>query len=184
MQNPLNPVDDPTQTGPNVTTDARHRVNLSAVIQIKGGFQIAPFYIFRSALPVNLVDGRDLNGDGDAFDIPSEAFAVDSFDAATGKTTIKDLGACTHINCGRGMSQQQLNLRVSKSFALGGRARVEAIGEIFNLFNSVNPSGFRARVTVPTTGVQDPNLLQPTTFSGDAQRPEQRVGQIGFRFSF
>jgi hypothetical protein len=184
VQNPLNPVDDPTQTGPNVTTDARHRVNISAVIQVKGGFQIAPFYIFRSALPINLVDGRDLNKDGDAFDIPSEAFAVDSFDAATGKTTIKDIGACTNINCGRGMSQQQLNLRVSKSFALGGRARVEAIGEIFNLFNSVNPSGFRARVTVPTTGVQDPNLLQPTTFSGDAQRPEQRVGQIGFRFSF
>ena len=80
------------------------------------------------------------------------------------------------------MSQQQLNLRVSKSFALGGRARVEAFGVIFNLFNSVNPSGFRARVTVPTTGLPDPNLLQPTTFSGDAQRPEQRVGQIGFRF--
>jgi outer membrane receptor protein involved in Fe transport len=184
VQNPFDPVNDPRQVGPNVTTDARHRVNISGVIQVKGGFQIAPFYIFRSALPVNLVDGRDLNGDGDAFDIPSEAFAVDSFDVATGKTTMKDIGACTHINCGRGMSQQQFNLRVSKSFPLMGRARVEAIGEIFNLFNNVNPSGFRARVTVPTTGLPDANLLQPTTFSGDAQRPEQRVGQIGFRFSF
>jgi hypothetical protein len=184
VQDPQNPVNGPLQTGPNVTTDARHRVNITAVIQVKGGFQISPFYIFRSALPVNLVDGRDLNKDGDAVDIPSEAFAVDTFDASTGKTTFKDIGPCTHINCGRGMAQQQLNLRVSKSFALMGHTRVEAIGEIFNLMNSVNPSGFRARVTVPTTGLPDPNLLQPTTFSGDAQRPEQRVGQIGFRFTF
>src|SRR5581483_3649640 len=70
------------------------------------------------------------------------------------------------------------------SASLCGRANVEAIGEVFNLFNTINPSGFRARVNVPTTGAPDPNLLQPTTFSGDAQRPEQRVGQIGFRFSF
>jgi hypothetical protein len=27
-------------------------------------------------------------------------------------------------------------------------------------------------------------LLQPDSFAGDVQRPEQRVGQLGFRFSF
>jgi len=184
VQNPQNPISDPRQIGPNVTTDARHRINISAVIELPYGFRVAPFYLFRSALPVNLVDGRDLNHDGDAVDIPSEAFAVDSFDPTTGKTTYKDLGPCTTINCGRGMAQQQLNLRVSKVFHIAGRANIEAIGEVFNLFNTINPSGFRARVNVPTTGLADPNLLQPTTFSGDAQRPEQRVGQIGFRFSF
>jgi len=184
VQNPQDPVNDPRQIGPNVTTDARHRVNISAVIELPAGFRLAPFYIFRSALPVNLVDGRDLNKDGNAFDIPSEAYAVDSFDPTTGKTTVKDLGPCTAINCGRGMAQQQLNLRVSKVFRLKGRANIEAIGEVFNLFNTINPSGFRARVIVPTTGLPDPNLLQPTTYSGDAQRPEQRVGQLGFRFSF
>ena len=82
------------------------------------------------------------------------------------------------------MSQTQMNLRVSKIFNLGGRAHVEAIGEIFNLFNAINPSGFRARVIVPTTGAADPTLLQPTTYSGDFRRPEQRVGQLGLRFSF
>jgi len=184
VQNPQDPVNGPTQVGPNVTTDARHRINISAVIELPMGFRVAPFYLFRSALPVNLVDGRDLNKDGDAFDIPAEAYAVDTFDPATGKTTVKDIGPCTSINCGRGMSQQQLNLRVSKVFHIAGRANIEAIGEVFNLFNSINPSNFRARVTVPTTGLPDATLLQPTTFSGDAQRPEQRVGQIGFRFSF
>ncbi len=81
-----------------------------------------------------------------------------------------------------------MNLRVSKSFPLGGRMRVEAIGEVFNLFNALNPgystTTTNRRVINPTTGAADPTLLQPNTFSGDFQRPEQRVGQLGFRFSF
>jgi hypothetical protein len=85
------------------------------------------------------------------------------------------------------MPQQQLNVRVSKIFNLSGRARIEAIGEVFNVFNSLNPGGFRARVTIPSgaqLGQADPTLLQPTNYSGDFRRPEQRVGQIGVRFSF
>ena len=82
------------------------------------------------------------------------------------------------------MPQQQTNVRCSKVFRMGGRANIEAIGQIFNLFNNVNPSGFRARVIVPTTGAPDPQLLQPTTYSGDFRRPEQRVGQLGLRFTF
>jgi hypothetical protein len=96
----------------------------------------------------------------------------------------KQLGSCDTVNCGRGMPQQQMNIRVSKVFPLGGRAHVEAIGEAFNLFNSINPGGFRARVIVPSNGSPDATLLQPTSFSGDFRRPEQRVGQIGLRFTF
>jgi hypothetical protein len=69
-------------------------------------------------------------------------------------------------------------------FRIAGRAHVEAIGEVFNLFNNINPSGFRARVNIPATGASDPALLEPTTFSGDFRRPEQRVGQLGLRFTF
>ena len=35
-----------------------------------------------------------------------------------------------------------MNLRVSKSFRLFGNYRVEAIGEVFNLFNAKNPATF------------------------------------------
>ena len=68
--------------------------------------------------------------------------------------------------------------------------RVEAIGEVFNLFNAINPSnivgGTSANRAVynAKTGALTTTLLQPTSFSGDSQRPEQRVGQIGLRFSF
>jgi len=77
-----------------------------------------------------------------------------------------------------------MNVRFSKVFHLAGRSNIEAIGQIFNLFNNVNPSGFRTRVIVPSSGAADATLLQPTTYSGDFRRPEQRVGEVGLRFSF
>ena len=188
IQDPNNPFDNPAQLGPNVTTDARHRINLSAVVQLPYGVQVAPFLLYRSALPIYLIDGRDINKDGDALDIPAQAYAVASTDPATGISTFKILGPCETVNCGRGWAQSQLNLRVSKVFAIG-RAKVEAIGEVFNLFNAINPSNIvgvtsaNRRVNTPS-GAADPTLLQPASFSGDNQRPEQRVGQIGLRFSF
>jgi len=182
------PFDNPAQLGPNVTTDARHRINLSAVVHLHYGIQVAPFLLYRSALPIFLIDGRDLNKDGDPLDIPTDAYAVASTDPATGKSTVKIIGPCETVNCGRGWAQSQLNLRISKVFGIG-RAKVEAIGEVFNLFNAINPSNIvgvisaNRRVNTPA-GAADATLLQPASFSGDNQRPEQRVGQIGVRFSF
>jgi hypothetical protein len=187
-QDPGNPFDNPVQLGPNVTTDARHRVNLSAVVHLPYGVQIAPFLLYRSALPIYLVDGRDLNKDGDTLEIPTDAFAVTSTDRTTGKATVEVTGPCETVNCGRGWAQSQLNLRVSKVFAIG-RTNIEAIGEVFNLFNAINPSNIVGvtsanRTVFTATGVPRSTLLQPASFSGDNQRPEQRVGQIGLRFSF
>ncbi|HKB12411.1 MAG TPA: hypothetical protein VKD69_17235, partial [Vicinamibacterales bacterium] len=188
IQDPNNPFNDPRQFGPNRTTDARHRVNVTATFALPFGFNVAPIFFYRSALPVDLTDGRDVNLDGDATEIPARAFRVTSVDRTTGKSTIEDFGACETVNCGRGWAQSQLNIRVSKVFRLGGRAHVEAIGEVFNLFNALNPgqgpAGTNRNVNIASTGLANPNLLQPTTFSGDFQRPEQRVGQIGFRFAF
>jgi hypothetical protein len=104
--------------------------------------------------------------------------------AVTDFTTLKEIGDCKTVNCGRGYFQTQTNVRVSKLFHLGGRASVEAIGEVLNLFNSLNPRCFRARVIVPSSGTPDPVLLEPTTYSGDFRGPEQRVGQLGLGFSF
>jgi hypothetical protein len=187
IQDPNNPFADPRQFGPNRTTDARHRINLSATFELKGGFRVAPIFFFRSALPVDLIDGRDLNLDGDATEIPTRAFRIVDVNPDTGKATIEDFGSCDYVNCGRGFAQSQMNIRISKVFHLAGRANVEAIGEVFNLFNALNPSTPTAtnrNVVVASTGAPNASLLQPTTFSGDFQRPEQRVGQIGLRFTF
>jgi len=191
IQSATDPFDAAVQFGPNRTTDNRHLISLSAVFNLPGGFNVAPVYYYRSALPVDLIDGRDLNLDGDATEIPARAFKVTGFDRDTGVSTIEDTGPCETVNCGRGWAQTQMNIRVSKIFRLAGRARIEAIGEVFNLLNAVNPStnatGVNRRVTIPSgaaAGQQDPTLLQPNSFSGDFRRPEQRVGQLGLRFLF
>ena len=139
IQDPNNPFDDPRQFGPNLTTDARHRFTASAIWQAPWGITVAPFFLFRSALPVYLIDGRDLNLDGDIIDIPTTAYRVTGYDPDTHTATIEAVGDCKTVNCGRSLAQSQFNLRVSKSFPLGGRMRVEAIGDVFNLFNALNP---------------------------------------------
>src|SRR5206468_3035484 len=125
IQDPNNPFDAPVQFGPTTDTDARHRINLSATFQLPGDFRISPIFLWRSALPVATVDGRDLNLDGDATEIPTIAYAVDSFNRDTGIVTVKQIGSCTTVNCGRGMPQQQMNMRVSKIIHLAGRANVD-----------------------------------------------------------
>src|SRR5439155_2585023 len=129
IQNHLDPFGD-VQFGPTGRTDSRHRISISGIVELPGGFQVAPIYRFRSALPVVMTEGVDLNGNGTNNDISTEAFAFDGFDG-NHNPIVKDLGACTTVNCGRGTKFSQLTLRVSKSFRLMGTARVEAIGEVF-----------------------------------------------------
>jgi hypothetical protein len=68
---------------------------------------------------------------------------------------------------------------------------IEAIGEVFNLFNAINPSfgvgaASSSRYYVGTAANFSPNsvFMKPTAYSGDSGQPEQRVGQIGVRFTF
>ncbi len=62
--------------------------------------------------------------------------------------------------------------------AWAGSARIEAIAEVFNLLNAKNPNF--TIVNNQTSAL----FMQPDAFAGDFQQREQRVGQIGFRFSF
>ncbi len=166
------------QNGPSGRSDARHRVTASAVIRAPWGLQVSPFFLFRSALPIFTFEGVDLNHDGNNNDLTAKAYEYDGLGNAP-----KEIGACTTVNCSRGASFAQLNLRVSKSFPLGGRARVEAIGEVFNVLNALNPA-FPLTSQRLAGGVQRAAFVQPTAFAGDFRQPEQRVGQVGFRFSF
>jgi outer membrane receptor protein involved in Fe transport len=184
-----NPFDDPRMMGPNRRTDARHRITASATFLLPWAFRVSPIFIYRSALPVYLGEGVDLNSDGELNDLPQQAVAFDGFDS-NGVAKLKNIGACETINCGRGAAFSQLNLRASKSFHLGGRANLEAIAEVFNLFNAINPANFERVISNVTQtvrlvgGTDNPNYMQPSRFAGDFQQPEQRVGQIGFRFTF
>jgi len=136
------------------------------------GFTIAPIFVYRSPLPVSTTAGADLNQNSENNDLTERAYQFDGVGNPP-----KDIGPCETWNCSRGAWRTQMNLRLSYGFRLGGTARLEAIGEVFNLLNAKNPSAF---VTNRTSA----RFMQPNEYSGDFQNPEQRVGQVGFRFSF
>ncbi len=174
--------DDPRVFGPAGRTDARHQGTIAAVLQWKG-FTFSPIFLFRSPLPIATYEGLDLNSNSENNDLPAMAYRFTGYDSATGTATFEEDGACETWNCSRGAWRRQMNLRVSRSFGLYKNARIEAIAEVFNVFNAINPSGFLTRRLLGT-GAANPGFMQPTEFAGDFQNPEQRVGQIGFRFSF
>jgi hypothetical protein len=165
--------DDPRVYGPTSRTDARHSGSLSMVWMVKG-FTIAPTYFYRSPLPVQTITGRDANLNGENNDLPERAYKFTDPGQAP-----EDIGACETWNCSRGAWKTQMNLRVSRSFALGlGTTRLEAIAEVFNLLNAKNPNF--TIVNTQTSAL----FMQPDAYAGDFQQSEQRIGQIGFRFTF
>jgi hypothetical protein len=174
--------DDPKVNGPASRTDARHSGTIAAVFELKWGIQLAPLFIFRSALPVSITEGIDVNRNGENNDLPLKAYGFDGFND-DGTAKVKEIGNCETWNCARGASRTQLNLRAAKSFALRGRMRIQAIAEVFNLFNAKNPNTF-VTGRLLGTGAANPRFMQPNEYAGDFQNPEQRVGQIGFRFTF
>lgn len=180
IQDVGDPFDAPVQMGPTTRTDARHRISASAVIGVPGGVQISPVWFFRTALPVGTILGVDLNNDFANNDIPQRAYAYNPDDP----TEPLDLGPCRTVNCGRGYRASHLNLRVSRKFRLAGRAGLEAIGELFNVFNTPNPSEFVTTQHLGSLSRPNTAFMTPTAYSGDFRQLEQRVGQIGFRFTF
>ena len=172
--------DDPRTWGPTGRTDARHSGTLAAV-WTKAGFTVSPIFTFRSPLPIATIDGRDLNSNSVANDLSAKAYEFTGFDGTT--ATYEEIGTCETWNCSRGAWRTQMNLRASYNLRLMGSARVELIGEVFNMFNAKNPGGFNTSEFF-TSGAPNPAFMQPTSFAGDFQAGEQRVGQIGFRFTF
>ena len=183
IQNVLNPFG-PVQNAPSARTDARHRVSASAIIEAPGGINVAPIFLYNSALPVHTFEGLDLNGDGNVNDKTAQAYAYTGL-GANGTATFKTIGSCDTVNCSRRAPFSQLNLRVSRSFALhAGSSRIEAIAEVFNLMNAKNPFITLTTRRLSGAGVPLSSFMQPTAFAGDFQQPEQRVGQVGFRITF
>ena len=178
VTNPFSPV----QQGPSARTDARHMMTASAIIDAPWQFRVAPVFMYHSALPLHTFEGVDLNRDTNLNDKTALAYRYTGL-GANGVATYVEDGPCNTVNCSRRAPFSQMNLRVSRSFRLAGDARIEAIAEVFNLFNARNPY---INLTTQRTrnGVPLPNFMQPVAYAGDVGQPEQRVGQIGFRLTF
>ena len=186
VQNLVQDVRDPfadVQDGPSTRTDARHRFTLSAIIEAPWGLRIAPIYMRRSALPTHSFEGIDLNADGNNNDKTARAYRFTGLND-DGSAAYEEIGDCDTVNCSRRAPFSQLNLRVSRAFPAWGPMRIEAIAEMFNVFNAKNPFIPLTTQRLSPAGAPLTSFMQPNAYAGDVQQPEQRVGQIGFRVTF
>jgi hypothetical protein len=144
---PLDPTDLRREYGP-APNDQRHRLSMSGVVDLGGRVQLSGLLTLASGVPMDIlmpsaqsrVPLLQRNAGGRVFTSPGE---LNDF--------IRD------VNAKGGISGEllpivsdsarfndvfsSLDLRVSRSFAVG-RARIEAIAEVFNLFNVTNILGF------------------------------------------
>ncbi len=184
-QNLIQDINDPfgpVQQGPSARTDSRHLVSISGIVQAPWSISVAGVFHYRSALPVHTFEGADFNGDGMTNDRTALQYRYTGL-GADNRATFEEGGACETVNCSRRAGVSQLNVRVSRTFSLGRSVRIEAIGEVFNLFNATNPSLALAQRRL-NGGVPNLSFMQPAAYAGDVGQPEQRVGQVGFRLTF
>jgi hypothetical protein len=151
--------------------DQRHRLVVHGAVntprepgttlwtQITNGFQLSGTMQYYSALPLNVTSG------------------VTTVQGTAGRPVVD--GQLLTRNAGTGPDFLTINLRLSRTFTLHGRAKLEALAEVFNLTNREN--------VVAMNGNFGPGAY-PTnpspTFGQTTAVGEPRSVQLGLRFSF
>jgi hypothetical protein len=154
-------------------------------------------FTYSSAPPFNaLVGGIDFNGDGTTGDL-LPGTTMGQFNRGLGRTDLVRLvhlfnqtyaGTTAH---GRviptlilpasytfGDSLQSLDLRLSRSFILHERWHLSLIGEVFNLYNKANLTGYSGDLTSPAFGQPTGRATQVFGSGGP------RAFQLAMRGSF
>ena len=181
----FDPANNDLEKGP-ASFDRRHRgvVSVHYAPDYLWGIQLGGTGTFESGLPLNptiSINSGALNGTN-----------------AVSTSTVNGSGASTRApwdtrNGFRQTSRKTVDMRVSKSFNLGGRRELVALWEAFNVFNTINYTTFgttKYRATSSTFDAatnkvvvnlsSDAGFGVPTTASNTLFGP--RDMQIGFRF--
>ena len=78
-----------------------------------------------------------------------------------------------------GQSLQSLDLRLSRSFKVGERVRLSLLGEVFNLYNKSNLSGYSGDLTNSATFGQ-PTSRATQVFGSGGPRAFQLAVRVNF----
>jgi hypothetical protein len=138
--------------------DQRHRFVADGSI-VWRGFQMSALVQYYSALPLNITSG------------------VTTIQGTAGRPTVN--GAFLERNVGEGPDFFSLGARLSRTFAVGRRARIEAIAEGFNLTNRTNVVAINGNFgagAYPTT--------PSATFGQVTAVGDPRAFQLGIRLRF
>jgi hypothetical protein len=131
--------------------DQRHRLSLEGTVQ-RYGFQLTGSLQYYSPLPFNITTGAN------------------TIQGTAARPTIN--GVFINRNAGNGFDFVNLNVRLSRSFAVGEQWRIRAFAEFFNTTNHVNGvtlngvfgTGAYPAAPLPTykqiTAVGDPRTMQ------------------------
>jgi hypothetical protein len=117
----------PLDFGPS-DNDVRHRLTANVIYELPFRINVAGILTANSAAPYNHITGRDDNLD----------------------FVLNDRPAGVRFNALRGDPFFNTDLRVSKTFSLGGSRAVELMLETFNLSNSVNLTDFNGNAQAST----------------------------------
>ena len=134
--------------------DRRHVLVASGAYLLPGGVQLGAVWTIRTTMPFNAVAGADLNGDGVVSDlVPGTTRAMGNRDNATLLAAVNAYRAtlpagscgtpgqlCAPIPASQLDSNDYnaIDMRVNKSFALGGRRKIDVIVQVFNLLGRDN----------------------------------------------
>ena len=134
-----------------------------------GQIQVASIASVTSGRPYNILARADLNGDGNGGSFPPDRARSDRADPAT------RVGR----NSGTLPAQVVVDLRVSRRFSSRGGASIDAMLEVFNLFNRTNFTDVNNIFGVGSY----PSSPLPTCGQFQQAAPPLQV-QVGARVSF
>ena len=108
--------------------DQRHRLVVSGLAELPWKLQLSGILTVASGRRYTILAGADLNGDGDGGGFPSDRARAVPADSAT--SLARNTGVLPY--------QAAFDTRVSRIIALPGRFKLDALVEVFNLFNRTN----------------------------------------------
>jgi hypothetical protein len=173
-------------------------LNVAGVAHLPGRFELGLNFSYSSAPPFSAyVGGIDFNGDGTKGDLLPGTF-VDAFNRGMGRPDLQRLVARfnstyagTTDAAGRvipslvlpehyafGTNTQSLDLRLSRPIAIGEIGRLLLIGEVFNLYNKANLSGYSGDLTSAAFG--QPTSRATQIFGSGGPRAFQLAARISF----
>jgi len=184
-------------SGP-LSTDFTHILNLAGVAQLPWRFELGLNFSYTSAPPFNAyVGGIDFNGDGTSDDLlPGTTLGrfnrglgrvdlerlVDQFNQTYGGTTDPHSRAIPRLTLPDRYALDDnfhsLDLRLSRSFKFRELWRVSLIGEVFNLYNNANLTGYSGDLTSPAFGL--PTSRDSQVFGSGGPRAFQLALRVTF----
>lgn len=205
VQNPANGatnpglnLDDWHQRNTPLITDYTHVANVAGVVQLPSGFDLGLNFSYSNPPPFSpIVAGIDFNGDGTTGDL-LPGTTTGQFNRGLGRGDLVRLVDQFNQNYAKKLDPhgsvipaiklpatysfdhgyQSLDLRLSRTFMFGERWRLRMIGEVFNLYNAANLSGYSNDLTNAAFGQPTSRFTQ--LFGSGGPRAFQLAARLSF----